>query len=220
MAPSPQYYGRVRFLNASTTGNTVNISIDGANYAINSRFGTITNYERVADGFHTVTVRNASGARNILYQSIFPFMANEKSTMVLVDGANGLNMVKLSDTGCRNILNNMGCYRVANMSYPGSSFDVILYGDSPVFRNVSFQRATNYKQAVAGSYQFYVTNSSPFTLAGEIPVIVIGNFPSGTISGDPLLSLQVDIDPGRSYTTYLIGNDWSEFGFRAMTVAD
>lgn len=106
------------------------------------------------------------------------------------------------------------------MSYPGSSFDMILYGDIPVFRNVTFQSVTNYKQAAAGSYQFYVTNSSPFTLAREISVIVIGNFPAGTISGEPLLSLQVDIEPGRNYTTYLIGNDWTEFGFRAMTVAD
>ena len=42
-AISPRYYGQVRFLNASTNNFAVNITIDGTAYAINSRFGTISN---------------------------------------------------------------------------------------------------------------------------------------------------------------------------------
>ena len=72
-AISPRYYGQVRFLNASTNNFAVNITIDGTAYAINSRFGTISNYDWISDGFHTVTVRRASGMRSVLLRQNFPF---------------------------------------------------------------------------------------------------------------------------------------------------
>lgn len=82
-----QNYAQVRFLNASSNSFTVNISIDNTNYAINSRFGTVTNYDPVSDGFHTVTVRRASGLRTILLQQTFPFSAGENYTMVQIGRA-------------------------------------------------------------------------------------------------------------------------------------
>lgn len=219
--PSPQYFGRVRFLNASTNSFPVTISIDNTTYAVNSRFGTITNYDWVSDGFHTVTVRRATGLRSILLQQTFPFSAGSKVTMVLVDsGSGGLNMVRVADTGCNNLPYNAGCYRLANMSYSGSSYDLMLYGGETVFRNVSFREVTPYKQAMAGSYQFYVTNSGNLTLVREIPIIVIGTYSGGSMVNEPLVSLQVDIAAGRNYTTYLIGNTWSDNSFRALTVED
>lgn len=220
--PSQQYFGQVRFLNASTNSFPVNISIDNTTYAINSRFGTISNYDWISDGFHTITVRRATGLRNILLQQTFPFTSSTKVTMVLTDTpSGGLNMVKVTDTGCRNLPYNAGCYRLANMSYSGSEFDLMLYGDEVVFRNVSFQEVTNYKQAMAGSYQFYVTNSGGrFSVIREIPIIVIGAYTNSPSNNEPLISIQVDIAARRNYTTYLIGNNWSENSFRALTVED
>lgn len=219
--PSPQYFGRVRFLNASTNSSPVNISVDNTTYAVNSRFGTITNYDWISDGFHTITVRRATGLRSILLQQTFPFSAGEKVTMVLVDsGSGGLNMVRVSDKGCSNLPQNAGCYRLANMSYSGSSYDLMLYGGETVFRNVSFREVTPYKQAMSGSYQFYVTNSGNFTVVREIPVIVIGTYTNGSMVNEPLISFQADISAGKNYTTYLIGNTWSDNTFRALTVED
>ena len=220
--PSPQYFGQVRFLNASTNSFPVNISVDNTTYAINSRFGTITNYDWIADGFHTITVRRATGLRSILLQQTFPFTAGVKVTMILTDTpSGGLNMVKVTDTGCNNLPFNAGCYRLANMSFSGSNYDLMLYGGETVFRNVGFQEVTSYKQAMAGSYQFYVTNSSSrFSVIREIPVIVIGAYTGGSMVNEPLTSFQVDIAARRNYTTYLIGNTWSDNNFRAMTVED
>lgn len=218
---TPQYYGQVRFLNASTNGFPVNISIDGAAYAINSRFAVISAYDWISDGFHTVTVRRATGLRNILLQQTFPFVSGQKVTMVLTDSASGgLEMVRVVDTGCSNLPFNSGCYRFANMAYSGSSFDLMLYGGDTVFRNVRFQNVTSYKQAVAGSYQFYVTNSGAFAFVRELPIIVIGTI-SGTLgTGDPLVSFAVDIAPGKNYTSYIIGNTWSSNSLRVLTVED
>ena len=218
---SPQYYGQVRFLNASSNAFPVNISVDGTTYAINSRFGTITNYDWVSDGFHTVTVRRASGLRSILLQQNFPFVANQKVTMVLTDSASGgLEMIRVVDTGCSNMPYNSGCYRFANMAYSGSRFDLLLYGGETIFRNVGFQTVTSYKQAMSGSYQFYVTNSNTYTFLRELPIIVVGAAGTSANVQQPLVSFQVDINARQNYTTYLIGNTWSTNGLVALTVED
>lgn len=215
------YYGRVRFLNASTNSNTVNISIDGVDYAINSRFGTISNYDWVSDGFHTVTVRSASGLRTILLQQTFPFAAGERYTMVLIDStAGGLEMIQVSNSGCSNIPYNSGCYRVANMTYMGTSYDVTLIGGDTIFRNVTYRTVTSYKQAVAGSYQFYITNSNTYQIIRELPVIVLGSYGNQGNILNPLTQIEVTIGAGRSYTSYMIGNTWSEYSFRVLTVED
>lgn len=219
--PSPQYFGQVRFLNASTNSFPVNITVDNTTYAVNSRFGTITNYDWISDGFHTITVRRATGLRTVLIQQTFPFSSGEKVTIVLVDTAGGgLNMVRVSDKGCSNLPYNAGCYRTANMSYSGSSYDLMLYGGEAVFRNIGFQEVTPYKQAMTGSYQFYVNNSNRFSVIREIPIIVIGAYGAGSRVNNPLLSFQVDINAGQNYTTYLIGNTWSDYILRAFTVED
>lgn len=218
---SPQYYGQVRFLNASTNGFPVNISIDSSAYAINSRFATISSYDWISDGFHTVTVRRATGLRNILLQQTFPFTAGQKVTMVLTDSASGgLEMVRIVDTGCTNLPYNSGCYRFANMAYSGSSFDLMLYGGETVFRNVRYQNASSYKQAVSGSYQFYVTNSNAVAFVRELPIIVIGAISSSDGMREPLVSFAVDIAAGRNYTSYIIGNTWSANSLRVLTVED
>lgn len=218
---SPQYYGQVRFLNASTNSFPVNISIDNSAYAINSRFGTISNYDWIADGFHTVTVRRATGPRSILLQQTFPFVTGQKVTMALTDTvAGGLEIVRVIDTGCTNLPYNSGCYRFANMSFSGSSYDLMLYGGETVFRNVRFQNVTAYKQAVAGSYQFYITNSGAYAFIRELPIIVIGVSSSAGNMREPLVSIAVDIAAGRNYTSYIIGNTWSDNSLRVLTVED
>lgn len=212
---------QVRFLNASTNTFPVNVTIDNTNYASNARFGTISQYNPLSDGFHTVTVRRASGLRTILLQQSFPFSAGQKYTLVLVDtAAGGLAMSQISDVGCTNMNYNTGCYRVANMSYSGSSYDVMLYSHDAVFRNVGFREVTSYKQAMAGSYQFYITGANTFSVIRELPIIVIGTLPSGNSYNEPLVSYQADISAGGRYTSYLLGNTWSDMGFRVLTVAD
>lgn len=216
-----QYFGQVRFLNASSNSFPVTISVDQVHYAINSRFGTVSDYDWISDGFHTITVRRAVGLRTILLQQTFPFVSGEKVTMVLTDSGSGsLNMIRVSDMGCTNIPYGTGCYRMANMTCHGSSYDLMLYGGETVFRNVGFQQVTPYKQAMAGSYQFYIANSANFSVIREMPVIVIGVSPIYGTASQPLASIQVDIDAGKNYTSYLIGSTWSDHSFRVLTVED
>ncbi|MCI9362335.1 MAG: DUF4397 domain-containing protein [Hungatella sp.] len=214
-------YGQVRFLNASTNNFSINITVDSTTYASNISFGTITGYSTISDGFHTITVRRSTGLRAMLVQQTFPFSANERYTMVLVDSAQGgVNLIQVPSTSCSNISSNIGCYRVANMAYSGSNFDVMLYSHDAVFRNVGFEDVTAYKQAAAGSYQFYITNAANFTVIRELPALVIGAVVTGTFTSEPLVSYQVDISGRSKYTSYLIGNTWSGSNFRVLTVED
>lgn len=216
-----QSNAQARFLNASANGFPVSISIDNTNYVSHSRFGAISNYDRVSDGFHTVTVRRASGLRSVLLQQTFPFTGGQKYTLVLADApSGGLSMTQVSNDGCSNMNYNTGCYRAANFSYSGSGYDVMLYSHDAVFRNLGFREVASYKQAMAGTYQFYVTNSNSFSVIRELPMIVIGAVAGAGFNNEPLVSFQTDIAAGKRYTTYLIGNNWSDIGFRALTVED
>lgn len=218
---SSQNFGQVRFLNASTNTFPVTITIDGNPYAINSRFGTISNYDWISDGFHTITVRRAAGIRSVLLQKNLPFAAGQKVTMVLTDSSSGnLELIRVVDTGCINMPYQTGCYRFANMSFSGSRFDLLLSNGETVFRNVGFQTVTSYKQAAAGTYQFLVTNANSYTFLKEIPIIVIGAVRPVTNVRQPLVTFSVDIHSGQNYTSYLIGNTWTDQGLRVITVED
>ncbi len=217
---TPQNYGQVRFLNAATNSMTVNISIDGTAYVINSRFATLSNYDWISDGFHTVTVRNASGPRAILLQQTFPFVASQKVTMVLTDAADGgLEMIRVVDTGCTNLPSNSGCFRFANMTYNGSNLDLML-GNETVFRNISYQSVSSYKQAIAGTYQFTAVNAASYSFVRELPIIVIGNISAAITGRDRVLTFQATVTAGNNFTAYLIGNTWSNANLRAIIAQD
>ncbi len=219
--PGSSTLGQVRFLNASTANTSVSVTFDNTIYATNIGFGTISAYRPIADGFHTVSVRRTTGLQALVVQQSFPFAANQKYTLVLVDtAAGGVNLIQVDDTGCSNLSSNTGCYRVANMAYSGSSFDVFLYSHDAVFKNVGFQEVTSYKQAIAGSYQFYITNSTNYSVIRELPVLIIGAAGNLSLSGNPLVSYSADIAAGKNYTSYLIGNSWSDLNFRVLTVED
>lgn len=218
---TPQQYGQVRFLNASTANTNVSVTIDNTTYATSVSFGTVSGYRRISDGFHTVSVRNTTGLRSLVVQQNLPFSAGQKYTLILTDtAAGGVDLIQTTDTGCSNLSANTGCYRVANMAYSGSSFDVMLYSHDTVFRNVGFQDVTAYKQAMAGTYQFYITNSASYSVIRELPILIIGAAINGSGYRDPLVSYSVDIAAGNRYTSYLIGSSWSDLNFRVLTVQD
>ena len=218
--PQNRDFSRVRFLNASTNNFPLQISIDGRAAVQDLRFGENTGYQRVTDGFHTVTIVAAVGPRILLYRKALPFVANEVVTMVVIDTPNGLDIAQVSDRGCRALPGNISCFRVANMSYDNSAYDVMLYNGGIVFADVRFQAVTRWKQARTADYQFYVTNARRGQRIEEIPMITMGNGVAYEgIYMEPLTSFQVDMSAGEMYTSYLIGNPWSAASFRVVTLA-
>ncbi len=214
-------YGQVRFINASTNTFPVTFSIDGTVYSSNSQFGNVSHYQEISDGFHTVSVNRASGMQALLLQQSFPFTAGQKVTMVLADAREGgLEMFQFFDTGCQSLPSGYGCYRVANVSYSGSSYDVRMYNGDTVFRNVGFGQATAYKRALAGNYTFYLSGTTFYRTIRELPVIVIGAITGTSPLPRTLASGSVTIQAGQNATSYIMGNTWSSYSLRMITVYD
>lgn len=212
---------QVRFLNASTNPFSVDVLVDGSVYLRNSSFGSVSQYSPISDGFHTVTVRRSSSIRTIVFQGVFPFVSGQKTTLSIADSPSGaITIFQLSDTGCFSCPNRCGCYRVANMTFPGSSFDIQTPAGDRVFRNISFGQASPYRQASAGFYRFFVTEPSGFQPVRELPIL-LQTFLTGSFTPpSSLASISVHIEAGKTYTTYLIGNTWSAFRLQALTVED
>lgn len=219
--PSGAYYGEVRFLNASTSGVSLDAYIDRRNVFSGSSFATVSVYQQISDGFHTITIRQTNGP--ILYQQTLAFTAGEAVTMVILDLAGSVTLSKVSDMRCKNIPSGYGCFRVANMSYPGSSYDVRTFNNQLVFGATGYKEVSHYKQIAAGRYTFFVTSSqSSLPAFAELPVIVLsslmGTCPACTVP-DPLMSFNLEVSAGRSYTSYIIGNPWSDL-YRVFTLED
>ena len=216
------YYSRVRFLNASTSGRTLDVYIDGRNIFSGSEFATISSYIRVTDGFHTVTVRRTNG--QIYYQQTIAFVSGERLAMVILDTVSGVSLTRVSDMGCTNVPAGYGCLRVANMSYAGSSYDVRTFNNQTAFAGIGYKEVTSYKQTSSGTYTFFVTGSQYAVSAlGELPVLVLSSIvgvscPTCTVP-NPLLTFNVNVRAGRAYTCYIIGNPWSGL-FRVYVLED
>jgi len=209
--PSSPYSSQVRFLNASTNGQDLDVWIDGRNIFSGSTFATVSSYIQVSDGFHTVTVRRTNGPA--LYRRTLSFISGEKVTMVLLDTPGGITLSRVSDMGCTNIPAGYGCLRVANMSYSGSNYDVRTFNNQIVFGGVGFKEVTTFKQTAAGNYTFFVTASqASLTGFAELPVILLTAITGGCSAcmvNDPIMSFGINVRPGRVYTSYIIGNPWS-----------
>ena len=217
--PSSSYSSQVRFLNASTNGQDLDVWIDGRNIFSGSTFATVSSYIQVSDGFHTVTVRRTNGPA--LYRRTLSFISGEKVTMVLLDTPGGITLSRVSDMGCTNIPAGYGCLRVANMSYSGSNYDVRTFNNQIVFGGVGFKEVTAFKQTAAGNYTFFVTASqASLTGFAELPVILLTAITGGCSAcmvNDPIMSFGINVRPGRVYTSYIIGNPWSNL-YRVYTL--
>lgn len=212
---------QVRFLNAAAVPFPVDVLIDGVVFVRGAVFAAISPYQAVADGFHTVTVRRTNGLRTVLYQNRLPFVGNQWFTLAATDsGSGGLNLARLVDTGCSCQSSRFSCYRVANMSAPGSDFDIRTANGDSVFTDISFGQASSYKQTAAGSYRFFVTSAASIQPIRELPVILQDFCCGSLMTPRPVLAYNAAIAAGKTYTTYLIGNTWSSFPFQALTVED
>ena len=220
-APAASYYSQVRFLNAASGRQNLDIYIDNPQVLSGSGFGMVSPYMKVSDGFHTITIRRGNGP--VLFQQTLAFISGEKATFVILDTPGGVTLTKVSDMGCTNVPSGYGCFRAANMSYNGSSYDVRMFNNQVIFSDIGYKEVTSFKQAAAGSHTFFVTNAQfPVAAFRELPIILLsalaGSCPACAVN-NPLLSFSLNVEAGKAYTSYIIGNPWSGT-LRVLTTED
>ena len=72
---------------------------------------------------------------------------------------------------------------------------------------------------MAGTYLLFVSATSSYTFMQELPMLIIGvSENEAVIGGQPVLSFPQTIRSGRNYTTYLIGNTWSDYSLQTITL--
>lgn len=137
----------IRFLNASTAPFPIDVLIDGMEHLQNSSFGTVSQYIPMADGFHKIAVRSRAGLRPVLFQGVFPFPAGQKITFSIADSPSGsITIIPVSNAGCFHCPARCGCYRIANMTFSGSSYDIRTPSGERVFCSISFGQSAPYNQ--------------------------------------------------------------------------
>ena len=110
------------------------------------------------------------------------------------------------------------------MSYSGSSYDVRTFQNQIAFGGVGYKEVTSYKQAAAGNHTFFITGSQlSVSSFNELPIIILSAIIGGSCTGcgvaNPILTFSVNVEAGKAYTSYIIGNPWSNL-YQVFTLED
>lgn len=123
---------------------------------------------------------------------------------MLVDSAGqGVDLLQFIDQSCAPDTRDQACLRTVNVSMEDSSFALHNADGIPLHQQIPFGAATPYRTLPPGPYSFYVTEDSGYEW----------------LSG-PIATASLTVQPGQSYTLYLLGNTWSPYGFRIIPVKD
>lgn len=204
MASASSGTGLTRLLNAASTPFPVNLALDREPRIAGSVFSSLTAYDTVPAGTHRVSLTQEAPSGALLLDEELTFPPDVRSTAVLVDSSGqGVDLLQFTDQACTPRIQGQACLRTVNVSMENSSFALHTSDGSPLHQQIPFGGATPYRTLPAGPYSFYVIEDSDY------------QWLSGPIAGTSL-----NIQPGDSYTLYLLGNTWSPYGFRIIAVKD
>lgn len=204
----------VRFLNAAAGYDALRITVGNRVAASGLPFGSLTGYGRVGVGFRTVTVARAAAPREIIYRRTLPFTAGELATLAVVRTNIGLDIVRISDTPCRDHPNERACIRAVNLCWDAPALDVFLNDGRLVFNDVRYKETTDFRQAWPMDYGFYIAQTSyvPAPRFSDIetiedsPVVAPGYFLPGVGGVTPLASFYINAKRNGIYTAYFLGS--------------
>ena len=196
--------GLTRLLNAASTPFPVNLALDRVPRVAGSIFSSLTDYDAVPAGSHRVRLTQESPSNALLLEKELTFPPDVHSTAVLVDSAGqGVDLLQFMDQSCAPDTRDQACLRTVNVSMEDSSFALHTADGIPLHQQIPFGAATPYRTLPPGPYSFYVTEDSGYEW----------------LSG-PIATASLTVQPGQSYTLYLLGNTWSPYGFRIIPVKD
>ncbi len=215
-------YATVRVFHAASNFVPLRVTIGNRTLTNDLAFGKVSGYSRITDGFRIVTVYSTV-SNEVLLRVTLPFTSGQKITLAIINTANGLEIVTVSDTACRNIMNNRGCLRAANLTFDDGPFDIILSDGRMVFSDVRQKEVTSWKQAVPGDYEFYIMETPygvmPIDTMGrleEMPYITQGRY----VDASYLLNFYVRVNAKNMYTAYIIGGYYSVTPLQVVVIED
>lgn len=162
-------------------------------------YGEVSSYFMETDGFKRISVSSVENGRAAVYQEIFLFFDGDVYTIAIVNSKDGIALFPINDAPCSNSRQNFSCVRAANLSYNSPALDVALVDGMVQFEDLRFRNVAAYKQIMRGWREFYVSESE---------------------SGAMVLAEAKQIEPGKMYTMYLIGDAYAYPGIQAVFTED
>lgn len=180
-----QGYCTIRFLHAAVGYGPLNVMIGNKPVVNRLQYGEVSSYFIETDEFKTINVTDARMRRAMIASETFFFGEDDVYTISFVNGMNGLSMYLIPDIPCRNRRNSRSCVRAVNLSYNSPALDVTAQGGEIRFEDLRFKTIAAYKQMNPGIQEFYV---------------------SETLSGASVFQITQEIEAGKLYTLYVIGD--------------
>lgn len=198
--PGSNKYGNVRFMNTASDYNPFTVYVNENIFVSNLNFAEVTDYEKVASGFQTISVTSSDGYIYIQKPVMIP--QNGTITIAIITTETGLDLMVIPDVPCNNPINR-SCIRVGNLSFNSGPLSVIIGEQYLSFENVKYKEITDYSGIWPGKYDYYITKSnSPMRPS-------IG-------STSVLLSSTISVQVNSSYTMYLF--NWNKSSPDAIQV--
>lgn len=194
-----QGYCTLRFLHAAVGQPAVRISIGSKPLVPQLSYGEVSSYFIETDGFKRINISSVGNGRVAVYQEIFLFFDGDVYTIAIVNSRSGIALFPVNDAPCSNSRQNFSCVRAANLSYNAPALDVALTDGMVRFDDLRFRNVSTYKQIMRGYREFYVSESE---------------------SGAMVLTEEKQIEPGRMYTMYLLGDAYVYPGIQAVFTED
>ncbi len=211
IGPGSIGYAQVRFLHAVAGAGPVMISVGPTVFNSKLAYQNITAYGRIASGYRTITVVSADNPSNVLLRKSVTFTAGSQITIALVNAANGIQLLVVSDELCSNKSWNSSCVRFVNLSYGSGSLSVQLDTGMSVFEDIDFMEITPFKQIGVGNYYFNVYQSSPGIQPRNI---------SGDMGIASFTSFELQVGSNEMYTIYLVGSTFTTPPLQAVIVTN
>lgn len=181
----PNISSSIRFLHASTEDYNIDIKIDDKLLQTNLSFGTITNYQKISPGEHSIKVYRTDDKSSPVYEDTLVLLPASMVTVSLVTVNNALSVFMLRD-GAKTTNPALGNLRFINLSPKSPLFNLLYEDRKPIFENVEFLETTNYTPLEPKKYNFIMTYSD-----------------SGKNTESSIRD--IDIKKFLSYTIYVIG---------------
>ena len=191
--PDPdENYCQVRFLHTVADGPDVNIMYGDSVLAKNLPYLGLSDYVSVPDGFRTFTVMRASRPFNVILRQTLVLRGNEKVTVCIITTKNGIALIQVPDTICKNKPEGLCCVRLAAMAYGLTPIDLLMSDGRTVFSDVMYKEVTAYRTAKPGTYPFIIAdNNSSSSSSNSTP--------------KSLLSFTAEMKENKFYTIYVVG---------------
>ncbi len=174
----------VRFLNAATNGEPIDIYVNNKLVVSNLNYGEYTEYFKTMPGTYRVVIYRTANVNTPIVNTRLTFSANTIYTAAII-GTPAFNSIQLVESRNRFLLNNASYLRFANFSPNAPSFDIYIDGKL-LISDITYKEVSNYISLIPGMHTIVLKIAGTDTIVFNKP--------------------QVQLRAGRSYTAFILGD--------------